>query len=136
MTEPSLALQTAIRARLVNTPAVMALVAADQVRDGGTRPEQFPTIIIGDGQTVVAGHYSNYRNVTVYLDLHVWAEGHGLAGAKSIAGPVWDAIGREIEVPGFDLTDGVHVERSIFMRDPAGFGHGVISLKAHMGFHL
>jgi hypothetical protein len=136
MSEPSLALQTAIRSRLIASPHVMELVDAKHIRDGDTRPEAFPSIILGAGQVVVAGHYSKYRNVTCYLDLHIWAEGDGLEKTKALGGAVWNAIGRDIAVPGFDLTDGIHVERSIYMRDPSGCGHAVVSLRALMGYHL
>ncbi|WIJ24229.1 DUF3168 domain-containing protein [Devosia sp. RR2S18] len=136
MTEPSLALQTAIRNRLIASPHVMELVDPHEIRDGNTRPEAFPSIILGAGQVEVAGHYRNYRNVTCYLDLHIWAEGEGLEGAKTIGGAVWNAIGRELSVPGFDLHDGIRVERSIYMRDPSGWAHGVISLRAQMGKFL
>lgn len=136
VTEPSLALQTAIRTRLIASPHVMELVDPKEIRDGDTRPAAFPSIILGTGQVSIAGHYSNYRNVTAFLDLHIWAEGDGLEGTKAIGGAVWDAIGRELPVPGFDLHDGVRVERSMYLRDPSGCGHGVISLRATMGYHL
>ena len=123
MTEPSLALQTTIRARLIASPHVMELVDAKEIRDGDTRPDAFPSIILGNGQVEIAGHYSNYRNVTAFLDLHIWAKGDGLEGTKTIGGAVWNAIGRELSVPGFDLHDGIRGERSI-------------SLRAHMGYHL
>lgn len=135
MTEPSLALQTAVRARLVNTPAVTALVEPAAIREGDTRPDLFPSVIFANSQVVVSGHYKNYRNVTAFLDLHVWAEGDGIAPAKTIGGEVWNAIGRELEVPGFDLHDGVHVERSWYGTD-SGKGHGVITVRAHMGCFL
>ncbi|WP_108460226.1 DUF3168 domain-containing protein [Devosia naphthalenivorans] len=136
MTEPSLALQAAIRARLIASPHVMELVEPREIRDGDTRPDAFPSIILGAGQVVIAGHYTNYRNVTAYLDLHIWAEGDGLENTKTIGGAVWNAIGRDLTVPGFDLHDGIRVERSIYMRDPSGCGHGVVSLCANMGYHL
>src|SRR5690606_20915740 len=52
MMEPSLALQKAIRARLIGTPAVTALVPAANMLDKNSRPEVFPSIIIGEAQTV------------------------------------------------------------------------------------
>lgn len=131
MTEPSLALQTAIRARLIASPEVMALVDPANVRDGDTRPSAFPSIILGAAQIVVAGHYRTYRNVNCYLDLHIWGE--TLEATKIVGAAVSKALFGAPEVPGFDLTDGLRTERSIYMTDPEGCGHGVISLRALMG---
>lgn len=132
--EPSLALQTALRARLVDTPAVLALVPADHIRDGLTRPDKFPTIIVGDGQTVLEGYYPGRRNVTVHLDVHVWALESGLAAVKEIGNEVWTAIADEpLDVPGYLLSDGVHVTVARYLRDPSEqHGHAVLSIEAFM----
>ena len=134
--EPSLALQTAIRARLIASPHIMELVEPPNIRDGDTRPEAMPSIIIGAGQVETEGHYNNYRNVTCFLDLHIWTEGEALDHVKAIGWAVHNAIGREIDVPGFDLTDGIRVERATYMRDPSKCAHGVLSLRALMGCPL
>ncbi len=135
MTEPSLALQKAIRARLLDTPDVLALVPDAHIRDGAARPEQFPAIIIGDGQTILEGHYPSYCNVTVHADLHFWVVEDGLEAAKTIADATWRALDRSLDVPGFDLTDGIRVEATRYMRDPSGqHGHAVMSVRALMGF--
>ena len=131
MTEPSLALQTAIRARLIASPFVMELVDPPNIRDGDPRPSAFPSIILGNMQVEVAGHYRAYRNVTVYLDLHIWGETP--EAAKIVGAAVSKALFDAPDVPGFDLTDGLRTERSIYMRDPSGCGHGVVSLRALMG---
>jgi len=132
MTEPSLALQTAIRARLLSSPAVLALVPAEHIRDGATRPENFPTIIIGDGQTVLEGYYPGRRNVTVYLDVHFWCVEDGLELVKTITDAVSRAIGRSLDVPGYQLSNGVDATQARYMRDPAGHGHGVLAVEAFM----
>ncbi|MEQ8167001.1 MAG: DUF3168 domain-containing protein [Alphaproteobacteria bacterium] len=131
MTEPSLSLQTAIRARLIASPHVMELVEPDNIRDGGTRPEALPSIILGSAQVETAGHYGSYRNVTVYLDLHIWDE--TLEGAKNLGALANKALFDPLDVPGFDLTDGLHVQRYIYMTDPSGSGHGVVSVRGLMG---
>ena len=109
MTEPSLALQTAIRARLIASPHVMELVDPPNIRDGDTRPEAFPSIILGNAQVETAGHYGSYRNVTVYLDLHIWTE--TLEGAKNLGALTNKALFAPLDVPGFDLNDGLTIER-------------------------
>jgi len=131
VTEPSLALQTAIRARLLASTDIMALVEPANIRDGDTRPGAFPSIILGAAQVETAGHYRTYRNVTVYLDLHIWAE--TLEATKALGALVSRALFGAPDVPGFDLTDGLRTERSIYMTDPSGCGHGIVSLRALMG---
>ena len=131
MTEPSLALQTAIRARLLASNEISELVEPGNFRDGDTRPGAFPSIILGAAQVQTAGHYRTYRNVTVYLDLHIWAA--TLEATKALSAAVTKALFGAPEVPGFDLTDGLRIERSIYMTDPSGCGHGVVSLRALMG---
>jgi hypothetical protein len=78
-----------------------------------------------------AGHYGSYRNVTVYLDLHIWGE--KLETTKIVGAAVSKALFDAPEVPGFDLTDGLRTESSIYMTDPSGCGHGIVSLRALMG---
>lgn len=133
-TEPSLALQQAIRTRLAGSPGVLALVDAVNIRDGSTRPENFPTIIVGDGQTVLEGdHYRGRINVTVYLDVHIWTLEEGLAGAKAIAGVAWAALMAPLDVPGWQLSDGQHIDQARYMRDPSEqHGHAVLSLRAFL----
>lgn len=134
MIEPSLALQQAIRERLVGAASVLALVAADNIRDGATRPELFPSIIVGDGQTVLEGdHYNGWLNVTVHHDIHIWTFEDGLSGAKAIAGTVWRALMPKLTVPGWRLTDGHHVEGVRYLRDPSqSRGHAILSVSAFM----
>lgn len=131
MTEPSLALQTAIRARLLATPEVIALVEPSAIREGDTRPDAFPSIILGYAQARIDGHYGSYRNTTVFMDFHVW--GSTLEATKIVGVAMSRALFPPLEVPGFDLTDGLRTERSIYMADPSGCGHGIVSVRALMG---
>jgi hypothetical protein len=131
VTEPSLALQTAIRARLIASPHVLELVDPPNIRDGDTRPSAFPSIVLGNAQVKVAGHYGSYRNVTVFLDLHIWGE--TLEATKTVGAATSKALFDAPDVPGFDLTDGLRTERSFYMTDPSGAGHGIVSLRALMG---
>lgn len=134
MTEPSLALQTAIRSRLVATPAVTALVQAARIVDGPTRPEHFPSIILGEGQTVQAGRAYSWRNIWVYLTIHVWALESGTEAVRTITNEIDRAFLFPLTVPGFQLIDGnFRVADTRFMRDPTGLnGHGVMSVQALM----
>src|SRR6478736_6397033 len=101
MIEPTLALQTAIRTALIASPAVTALVPADHIRAGSTRPDKTPAIIMSDGQTTLHGHdYTAQRMAWVYLDLHIWTLDAGQDAAKEIAGEVMSALDKLLQFEG------------------------------------
>ena len=132
MIEPTLALQTAIRARLIGKPEVTALVPADHIRSGSTRPDKTPSIIMSDGNTALHGHdYSSQRTAWVYLDLHIWTMDAGQDAAKEIAGVVAAALDkRALQIEG-GYCDHFRVTASRFPRDPdPAYGHGVLSVEA------
>lgn len=131
MFEPTLALQTAIRAALISSPAVVALVPADHIRSGSTKPDKLPAIIMSDGNTSLAGHdYASQRTAMVYLDLHVWTLDAGQDAAREIAGTVTAALDKTLNFEGCDC-DHFRVVRSAFPRDPdPAYGHGVLSVEA------
>lgn len=128
--DPSLALQAAIRARLVASSALAALVPAANVRDANGIPAVFPCILIGEGQTLPGGDIARKRHDAV-LDLHIWAAESGVVVSKQIAGAVRAALAdARWHIPGLQVAD-LHVRSSRFMRDPDGLhSHGVISLSA------
>lgn len=129
MIEPTLALQTAIRTALVNTHGVIALVPADHIRSGSTRPDKTPAIIMSDGNTALHGHdYAAQRTAWVYLDLHIWTL--GADAAKEIAGAVTAALDTSLNFEGCEC-DHFRVTASRFPRDPdPAYGHGVLSVEA------
>ncbi|SIP96803.1 Protein of unknown function [Rhizobium sp. RU20A] len=131
MFEPTLALQTAIRAALIASPDVAALVPADHIRSGSTRPDKTPAIIMSDGNTANGGHdYASQRTAWVYLDLHIWTLDAGPDAAKLIAGTVTAALDNPLNFEGCDC-DHFRVVRSAFPRDPdPRYGHGVLSVEA------
>lgn len=132
MIEPVLALQTAIRTRLIGKDDVTALVPANHIRSGSTRPDKTPCIIIGDGNTTLHGNdYRAQSAAWVYLDLHVWTLDAGQDAAKQIAGTVAAALSKyNLPIDGgycdhFKVTDIRHV------RDPdPAYGHSVLSVEA------
>lgn len=135
MSEPTLALQTAIRSRLISTPAVTALVPASRIIEGPTRPERFPSIIFGRGQTVFAGRAYSWRHVWAYLDIHIWTLEGGTEAARQIANETDRALVEPLTMPGFELLDGnFTITAAQFFRDPdALHGHGVMSVQALLG---
>lgn len=131
MIEPTLALQTAIRTALTADPAVTALVPADHIRSGSTRPDKTPAIIMSDGNTSLHGHdYRSQRTAWVYLDLHIWTLDAGQDAAKEIAGAIISTLDKPLNFEGCDC-DHFRVTASRFPRDPdPAYGHGVLSVEA------
>ncbi|NLS04615.1 DUF3168 domain-containing protein [Rhizobium sp. P32RR-XVIII] len=128
--EPSLALQAAVRARLVSSSALVALVAAVNIRDANGLPAAFPCILIGEGQTVPGGDIARKRH-EAFLDLHIWTTESSLETSKRIAGAVRAAlIDTNWAVTGLHVAD-LYVASSRFLRDPDGkHSHAVLSLSA------
>lgn len=130
--EPSLDLQKAIRSRLVASSSVTSLVPAAKILDKNGRPEVFPCILIGEGETMPDDGVARNRHQS-FADLHLWQTEPGLAGVKAIAGAIRGALSDgPLSVDGFRVAD-LRIERSRFLRDPDGIhSHGVISLQARL----
>ncbi len=128
--EPSLDLQKAIRARLVASSAVTALVGASSILDRNSLPAPSPSIIIGEGQTV-PGDDLTRKHHGVYLDLHIWNEEPGLAGSKQIAGVIRDALSDAFwKLDNHHVAD-LRIDGTRFLRDPGGqHSHAVMTLYA------
>lgn len=126
----ALAVQKAIRARLVDTPAVVGLVPAASVLDRNSRPAPDPSIILGEDQAVDEGDIARC-NVRVYSTLHIWKKETGLVGVKAIAGAIRTALRtfpRGV-ADGFHFAD-CRVSDERFLRDPDGeTAHGVVTVE-------
>ncbi|MER9210064.1 DUF3168 domain-containing protein [Mesorhizobium sp. M0771] len=131
MIEPTIALQTAIRSRLLDRPAVTALVQPDNIRAGSTRPDRTPAIIMSDGTTALHGYdYTAQRAAWVNLDLHIWTLDQGQEAAKAIAFAVCQALDGQLDLVGAHC-DHFEVTRAVYPRDPdPRYGHGVLSVDA------
>lgn len=133
MIEPTLALQTAIRSRLLDRPAVTALVPADNIRSGSTRPDKTPCIIMANGTTALHGYdYTAQRAAWVNLDIHIWTLDAGEDAAKEIAFAVCEALDSKwkLQIDG-GYIDHFEVTRAVYPRDPdPAYGHGVMSVEA------
>lgn len=132
MTEPSLALQAAIRARLIAHAALTALVPAEHIFDRNKRPEAYPCILLGDGQTVYADDYDDFYD-RAYADLQVWTKGPGLESAKGIASEIRAALPLGVwQVAGFSVPR-VKIASARFFRDPSNeFSRAVLTVEAIM----
>lgn len=131
MMEASLALQTAIRAQLIASTEVTALVQAQAIFDRSARPEIFPCVVIGDGQTVLEDTLYNRRLIRTYSDLHVWTHEGDLASVKTIVGALRDAMrGVHWSVTDHSVAD-FKINSTRFLRDPGGqHAHAVVSIEA------
>lgn len=133
MIEPNLALQTAIRSALIVSPDVTALVPANHIRSGSTRPDKLPCVLLSGVATQNLGYSaSNQFLARCLIDLHVWAVDDGKDTAWQIGFAVCNAL-RDMPV-----TDGYAIDEWEFpmvrwLRDPnpdVSFCHGVVSLNA------
>lgn len=132
MGEPSLALQKAIRARLIASSGVTAIVPANAIIDRSGAPELERSIMIGDGQTVFADRYRTFHS-SAYADLHIWVKEPGLVTAKHIGGAIIDAVdSQRFSIDGM-FVSGMVVTGSRYMRDPHGeYSHGIVSIRAYV----
>jgi hypothetical protein len=133
MSDPSLALQKLIYARLSSDAGVTALVPATSILDRNHRPEQFPGIIIGAGQAIYGDNVQDSYHDTAFCDVHIWVSEVGLSAAKAIAGAVKDAIRTgPWSVDGYRAVN-VRPVNARYMRDPdtnGQFSHTVITIEA------
>ena len=135
--DPSLALQKAIRGRLVASPDVLALIAAGSIIDTNGRPEVVPSILIGEGQTVLRRF-----NSTSYATIHVWIDEPGLVRAKELGSAIVGALTFDADIEravlrldGFDCHD-LAVTNLQYMRDPhANYSHGIFTVAGIMKEH-
>lgn len=134
MIEPSVAIQTALRSTLIADSAVTALVQPDRIRSGSTRPDKYPCVIMGHGQTAYLGRASGGQYMArVNLDVHIWAIEDGADTAKAIGFAVSRAvIGMADEQDGFAI-DQLDQPRIVWLRDPQpelAYTHGVLEIEA------
>lgn len=129
---PEIALQKAVRSRLVNQVEITHLVPAANILDRNERPNPRPSIIIGEGMSKDEGD-SIARNLTrVWLDLHIWVKEVSSIGVKLTAGAIRQAVkhGPWPQLDGFHIVD-AYVESTRFLRDPDGeTSHGVVTINA------
>lgn len=130
----ALALQIALRARLLETPEVIDLVPAEHILDRNQRPNPDPSIILGEAQELDDDDSLDRRIVRVYHTLHVWRQEASLEGTTGILGAVRHAAlaGRLALPAGFHCID-LRVASSRAMRDPDGeTSHGIMTLEARV----
>lgn len=128
---PEIALQTALRARLVGTPAVVALVPVTAILDRNELPAPDPSIIMGEGQSVDEGDAIARNRTRVFMDIHCWKKEPSTAGVKAISGAIRTALKARLALPtGFHCVD-ANVSSARYLRDPDGLtSHAVVTVSA------
>jgi len=128
---PELAIQKAVRMRLVSAPAVVALAPAANVVDRHARPNPDPSIILGEGLSIDDGDSIARDRTRVVMDLHVWKREPSTAGVKAITGAIRAALRPRLALDaGFHCAD-CHVIRARFLRDPDGeTSHAIVTVEA------
>lgn len=132
MIDPAYAAQKAVYGRVAASSVLTALVpAAAIVDDAGGLPTVFPSILIGEAQTVDAERIA--RDVhRVYLTWHLWTREPRLNEVKKIGGAFREAV----RGPRLALDGGYHlgdllIESIRYIRDPSGEnGHGIVTINA------
>ena len=128
---PALALQAAIRARLVTSSDVLALVPADHIVGAVGKPTLFPCVMLGQDQEVDEAITLERRHVRVHATLHTWDRTGGLSHAKALAGAIRDRMrGFDPVLDGMRCVD-IRFAGSRVMSDPDGSTtHGVVENEA------
>lgn len=129
---PELALQKAVRSRLVGTDFVLTLVPAGNILDRNERPAPSPSIVIGEGQSHDEGNSISRSLTRVYMDLHIWKREPSTEGVKAIAGAIRAAIkvDKLSTLSGFHFAD-CYVQNARFLRDPDGeTSHAIVTVNA------
>ncbi len=130
--EPSLDLQKAIRARLVASSAVTAIIPASAIVDRNATPALDNSIVIGEGYSNPDDGLARARH-HAFADLHIWRKEPGLVGAKQVIGAIRDALNDgPLALDNFHVAD-LRIASSRFLRDPGGLhSHAVLSLEARL----
>ncbi|MCT4332627.1 DUF3168 domain-containing protein [Paracoccus sp. YLB-12] len=130
---PSLALQGAVRQRLLSDPVISLLVAPRNIRAGDMRPTDFPAIVLSPTRTEILGRAAAGQIVAeVQAMLHVWVINDGSETGENIAASAFTALLDAPEAEGFEID---RWERpSLVWVDQAasvgGASHGAIALRA------
>lgn len=125
-----LEVQKALRARLITTAALVAVVPAASVLDTNQRPAPVPSIILGESQSVDEGTSLRRAHTRVYHTIHVWTREPSLQGVKAICGQLKRALGagRLTLAAPYHCAD-LRVSEMRYLRDPDGeHSHGVVTV--------
>lgn len=123
------ATQIAIRARLIASPAVLALVPAGSILDRHARPAPMPSIIIGEAVSTQPGGHVGGVLTKVSASLHVWQAEPSFEQCKAICGAIHAALFQHrlaMPDPALSCVE-CEVASVRYLRDPVeGVSHAAI----------
>lgn len=130
MADPSLELQRALRAQLLASPAVTALVG-QRIYDQPPITPQFPYITLGETDVLVQ-RASFYDGSDVSMSVHAWSRANGYPEGKRIAAAIRASLHEApITLVGLERLVDIEVQSSRAFRDPDGLtSHAVITVRA------
>ena len=126
-----LPVQIALRARLIASPAVTALVPAFSILDRNSTPAPRPSIILGEVQVIDEGDSIARTRERIVHTLHIWKTEPSREGVKQIMA----AMRAAIRSARLDLGSGYHcadwrVSSMRALSDPDGeSSHGVLTVE-------
>lgn len=124
-----LAVQVALRARLVGSAAVTALVPASAIVDAHERPVPAPRIVLGETQEVDPESSLDRSHLRIYHTVHVWVREPSTEGAKRIVGAIRTALRDRLVLSGGYHCADMRIAGSRILRDPGGDqSHGVMTV--------
>ncbi|WP_062223973.1 DUF3168 domain-containing protein [Aureimonas sp. D3] len=129
--DPALALQAAIRERLLSSPTLAAIFAPTAIVDGPRHPNVFPSITFGTPQTIAHDLTLARHHATIALDLHIWTQEEASVEASKLAGIVRSALfSTPLTSSEISFADFRYQGTRVF-RDPSSqHGHAVVSVEA------
>lgn len=125
-----IAVQTALRARLIATPAVMQVVPPASILDAHKRPAPRPSILLGESLALRGSDIARRRELVTHT-IHVYVEEPSTEGMKNIVAIIRDAIlaARLDLAPAYHCADW-DVVSTRSLRDPDGeTSHGVVTVE-------
>lgn len=129
MSDPSLALQGALAAKIKGSTGGGDLGVADRVYDKVPDKPTFPYVRIGDDQVV--GDDDDCEELSeVFTRIHVWSQAGGKPEAKRIAGLIRSRLRTATFTLAGYTVDNIEFVQTIYLDDADGLSvHAVIELR-------
>lgn len=131
MTEPSLALQKAIVARLKGDAGLIARVPAENIFDRSGLPQISPCVFVGEDRTTREPISLADDSFSVASTFHLWAREPNMVTVKRISGLIQLAMRGEFWALDDYRAIYCRLSAARYMRDPGGeWAHGVLTYES------